>query len=232
MGSAQDTSEFKSLGATGCSSDTGLPPKNIVHSLPLGAMIFDPPFMLDPRNNPAVYGTSDDDHDVAPVAPSPPSASIPLPSSHVARTQSELQLALDQEVAEHRDAAMFYRLVNGIRARQRNDDAAANLANPSLASIIQTHMSDVPTSRNALQVKGVPDVSRLETNRILPTRVPTHPLAAPLGNVVDNQDDGWAIGGFEADGGGVHAAIQEESNGFLEEDQADDEHEGVFEFEL
>jgi hypothetical protein len=45
------------------------------------------------------------------------SVSIPLPSSHVHRTQSELQLHEDEEVAEQRDSTMFYRLVNGIRER-------------------------------------------------------------------------------------------------------------------
>jgi hypothetical protein len=46
------------------------------------------------------------------------SKSIPLPSSHVHRTQSELQLCEDMETAERRDLNMFYRLVNGIRDRQ------------------------------------------------------------------------------------------------------------------
>jgi len=46
--------------------------------------------------------------------------SIPLPSSHVHRTQSELQLCEDMESAERRDLSMFYRLVNGIRERQMN----------------------------------------------------------------------------------------------------------------
>lgn len=46
------------------------------------------------------------------------SQSIPLPSSHVHRTQSEVQLCEDMETAERRDLNMFYRLVNGIRERQ------------------------------------------------------------------------------------------------------------------
>lgn len=46
------------------------------------------------------------------------SQSIPLPASHVHRTQSELQLCEDMEAAERRDLNMFYRLVNGIRERQ------------------------------------------------------------------------------------------------------------------
>jgi hypothetical protein len=46
------------------------------------------------------------------------SQSIPLPSSHVHRTHSEVQLCEDMETAERRDLNMFYRLVNGIRERQ------------------------------------------------------------------------------------------------------------------
>jgi hypothetical protein len=46
------------------------------------------------------------------------SPSIPLPKNHVARTRSEVQLCLDTEEAKQRDLDMFYRLVNGIRARQ------------------------------------------------------------------------------------------------------------------
>ncbi|KAL3904712.1 MAG: hypothetical protein SGILL_009960 [Bacillariaceae sp.] len=48
------------------------------------------------------------------------SQSIPLPSSHVQRTHSEVQLCEDMESAERRDLNMFYRLVNGIRERQVN----------------------------------------------------------------------------------------------------------------
>lgn len=63
------------------------------------------------------------------------SSSIPLPSSHVARTQSELQLSLDQEVAEQRDIDMFYRLVNGIRDRQVDQMSHSE---QSIASIMLT----------------------------------------------------------------------------------------------
>jgi hypothetical protein len=56
------------------------------------------------------------------------SPSIPLPKNHVARTRSEVQLCLDTEEAKQRDLEMFYRLVNGIRARQSTviNDTGAN----------------------------------------------------------------------------------------------------------
>jgi hypothetical protein len=51
------------------------------------------------------------------------SCSIPLPSSHVHRTASELQLSLDELVAEEKEATMFYRLVNGTRERLLTNDS-------------------------------------------------------------------------------------------------------------
>ena len=41
-------------------------------------------------------------------------SSIPLPKSHVQRTESELQFCNDQIAAEYRDSIMFQRLVRGI----------------------------------------------------------------------------------------------------------------------
>jgi hypothetical protein len=48
------------------------------------------------------------------------SQSIPLPDSHIRRTQSELQLIEDKVVAEFRDLCMFYRVV--IRECQDSDE--------------------------------------------------------------------------------------------------------------
>jgi hypothetical protein len=53
------------------------------------------------------------------------SSNIPLPSSHVVRTQSELQLSLDEAAAEQRDATMFYRVLNGLRERQLRGASAS-----------------------------------------------------------------------------------------------------------
>ena len=46
------------------------------------------------------------------------SAAIPLPSTHIPRTKSELQLTEDTAAAEWADMCMFHRLVTGIRERQ------------------------------------------------------------------------------------------------------------------
>lgn len=89
------------------------------------------------------------------------SQNIPLPESHVHRTQSEVQLCQDMESAEQRDLNMFYRLVNGIRDRQmhlvrdnESSNAAAAYYDPahglteaeqSLAHIIHTRNAPVAT---------------------------------------------------------------------------------------
>ncbi len=46
-----------------------------------------------------------------------PSATIPVPQSHIHRTRSELQLTEDLLVAEARDMIMFDRLIRGIRKK-------------------------------------------------------------------------------------------------------------------
>jgi len=92
------------------------------------------------------------------------SQNIPLPMSHMQRTQSEVQLCVDMETAEQRDLNMFYRLVNGIRDRQMNlvresesSAAAAAFYDPahalteaerSLAHIIHTRNAPVERKNN------------------------------------------------------------------------------------
>jgi hypothetical protein len=74
------------------------------------------------------------------------SQSIPLPASHLHRTQSELQLSEDMEAAERRDLNMFYRLVNGIRERQmklvREHETAESIGadvSSSISGIVDQH---------------------------------------------------------------------------------------------
>ncbi|VEU43485.1 unnamed protein product [Pseudo-nitzschia multistriata] len=94
------------------------------------------------------------DSNVRPIEGNRRSQNIPLPMSHMHRTQSEVQLCEDMETAEQRDLNMFYRVVNGIRDRQmqlvrenKSSVAAAAFYNPahglteaerSLAHIIHT----------------------------------------------------------------------------------------------
>jgi len=108
------------------------------------------------------------DSNVRPIENNRRSQHIPLPLSHMHRTQSEVQLCEDMETAEQRDLNMFYRLVNGIRERQMNlvrenesSVAAAAFYNPahglteaerSLAHII--HTRNAPVDRKSTSGSG------------------------------------------------------------------------------
>ena len=47
---------------------------------------------------------------------------IPLPSSHIHRTRSELQLETDQSIAELRESVMFRRLADGMAEKRKGLD--------------------------------------------------------------------------------------------------------------
>jgi hypothetical protein len=110
------------------------------------------------------FGTSNDSHR---------SSSIPLPASHVHRTSSELQLRLDQEVAEARDLNMFYLMVNGIREKQRARD-------PDINDFIQARMRAIHGSHTpqATTVVNIPSVVKVQ---------PT-----------STDEDDWSVTGFVA----------------------------------
>jgi len=145
------------------------------------------------------------------------SSSIPLPSSHVTRTQSELQLSQDQEMAEHRDTNMFYRLVNGIRERQTGPDEDMDMAcspDKHIAGIVKAKFS-----RNQPEIAADDDDSQN-----------WQMLHATLGRVSEaSASDGneWSISGFDS---------QHESNAVTRSSifhhEAEDHDEGVFSLEL
>lgn len=90
--------------------------------------------------------TSSTDDFNATLGPSTPrSSSIPLPSSHVHRTESEVQLFHDQAAAEERDLNMFYRLVNGIRKRQLHGQSRQNEDPSSIPALPRRVIDESPT---------------------------------------------------------------------------------------
>ena len=58
------------------------------------------------------------------------STPIPLPSTHVRRTESEVRLSDDTAIAEQREVHMFYRLLHGIRRRQESGHGAPSVHLP------------------------------------------------------------------------------------------------------
>jgi hypothetical protein len=150
------------------------------------------------------------------------SSSIPLPSTHVARTQSELQLYLDEEVAEQRDTNMFYRLVNGIRERQssptRDVDATSERC---IAGIYQTRLAS--------------HVEVCERNCSFdPADTPNwRSLNSPRQVSEGSTNDEWSINGFDSSQheqpNAVAVAI---TNIALHHEEDDEDDEGVFSLDL
>lgn len=138
------------------------------------------------------------------------SRSIPLPASHVPRTQSELQLSLDEQAAKIREVNMFYRLVNGIRERHQESE--------DMAGIVQTRMAKITHHPNIEQKD--------------PTAVPLPRLDVRVPPVVHFQDgtgDGWSITGFAPGEEGI--STRQQSRQHVECD-TDDEDLGIFAMEL
>lgn len=153
------------------------------------------------------------------------SSSIPLPNSHVARTQSELQLSEDMAAAERRDLCMFYRILRGIRERQdahavpiygqrvgRNENShSRNWENQEVAAMDATRVTPFESfSRNSHLQHG---------ERV---RDPAASLP-PTVRASAHKDNGWSITGFDED-------LQEPYQyAIIEEDTSDD---AIFEMDL
>jgi hypothetical protein len=128
-----------------------------------------------------------------------PSKTIPLPSSHVHRTQSELQLYEDMEVAERKDMNMFYRLVNGIRDRQ------IHIAHGGMGSLYPNTMSILETNSciaNIINTRNTPlDAAPIQT--LDRARTADDAMTGPTrndynrGQGVPGCVDDWSIAGFE-----------------------------------
>jgi len=116
------------------------------------------------------------------------STSIPLPASHVPRTKSELQLCIDEEAAEQRDARMFYRLVNGIRERQQHKKAEASNSircakslNQSISRIVQARLAPLEEAdRLRHQVPGTDKIA-----------------IEPIDEFPRDTSEAWSISGYD-----------------------------------
>lgn len=135
------------------------------------------------------------------------SHAIPMPASHIHRTESEVQLHEDTAVAEYRDQCMFNRLVTGIRHRQHQCNGSA------------FHHEDCITSSNIIALSPVKVEFMEETQRsienIISTRNHSAYFEQDCGEVtpdssqhlhsyqcsqvlqIENNLEDWAIGGFD-----------------------------------
>mmetsp|Transcript_25987 Transcript_25987/g.71289 ORF Transcript_25987/g.71289 Transcript_25987/m.71289 type:complete len:240 (+) Transcript_25987:76-795(+) len=153
--------------------------------------------------------TSIADNNVYPIESNRRSQNIPLPTSHMHRTQSEVQLCEDMETAEQRDLNMFYRLVNGIRDRQMNlirekesSTAAAAIYDPahtlteaerSLAHII--HTRNAPLNRKS----GRSNIKRTTSNNFESNSNLSLNSGVPIleERSAEEDDNEWSPAGFD-----------------------------------
>ena len=155
------------------------------------------------------------------------SSSIPLPSSHVHRTQSELQLRLDQEAAELREMNMFHRLVNGTRDRHSHhsspDDPSSNEYIQSMVHARATNNNNTSATaqqhnnnNNSFEGMGFPR---------LPVPVPPIIQVPPEISLTGGGDGAWSIGGFLP-------ADDDEPGSQQQEEEADDDDGMLFSLDL
>jgi hypothetical protein len=140
------------------------------------------------------------------------SSNIPLPASHVPRTQSELQLTMDQQTAELRDVNMFYLLVNGIRERHPESPRSGE----GIACIVQSRLSNID------------QMPQPELNVQCNFGIPFPQLQLRIPQVVQEVPDCWSITGFlspEEDTIHERTAVNPEYD-------SSDEGEGVFHLDL
>lgn len=171
------------------------------------------------------------------TVPAHRSSSIPLPSSHVARTQSEVQLSADQAAAEQRDNHMFYRLINGLRVRQQtatqsdtHSEGHFVRAEKSAAIILRARRSIIDASA-ANAVDDSSSTSGHSQQQHIQAMWTHHGAEAARKSSESSANDGWSISGFD------HGDDRDRQIGLcLHQDddveEEDDSYEGVFPFDL
>ena len=160
--------------------------------------------------------------DVSSSSPVMRSASIPLPSSHIDRTQSELQLCVDEAAAEQREISMFYRVVNGIRERQQTLAAAHPYP----------HQHQEQTRPTPSHFYSRPYPMADETESSYHTAMPLHAVDDTINGQEDVMDSSWSITGYSEETTGASSATmipQEEVSSPMHEDI---EETGIFELDL
>lgn len=133
------------------------------------------------------------------------SRNIPLPSSHITRTQSELQLSEAVAAAEWQDLCMFYRVVRGIRERQqphRSDGVPMNADPCELGdkkAPLHFTRADFATMNSAkvTPFESSSEHSPLGHDRHAHNDVARLPQSAQFGVPSRQDESGWSITGFD-----------------------------------
>lgn len=153
-----------------------------------------------------------------------------MPSYHVPRTHSEVQLREDTEAAEWRDLCMFYRVINGIRDRQAlHSTHSGGKDGFEISTNEQLDHTMFPQDHSRWPMESVaPNVSSEEIRYAesnmhceLPDRL-QHILSNDFETRPD-MNDGWSITGYDEVPDHKIVAV-------VEDDDADDDE--VFSMEL
>lgn len=133
------------------------------------------------------------------------SRTIQFPSSHVTRTQSELQLSEDMAAAEWKDLCMFYRVVGGIRKQQEQHLS-------STVGGVPIHQEQHKPRHNPVRDWTGKDVSATTDTaaRVTPfdssegsspqdRKMTPYPQSLLLKSPRRSNDGGWSITGFDDD---------------------------------
>lgn len=131
----------------------------------------------------------------------------PLPKSHVARTQSELQLSEDMAAAEWQDLCMFYRVVGGIRAQQQQCSRRQGV--PIQVQRGPQHKEETQSQKPIRDWTGKDVSSTVDTAaRVTPfdpsspqaqRTLPPYPKSLLRKSPKRSFDGGWSITGFDED---------------------------------
>jgi len=131
------------------------------------------------------------------------SLAIPMPASHIHRTDSEVQLHEDTAVAEYRDQCMFNRLVRGIRNRHQQssvlgpNDCRRSRDNIPTFPVTDAFMEETDKSiENIMSTRNYPthsgDLHRFQQSDTYQTEESMQLVRHPSRELED-----WVIEGFD-----------------------------------
>ena len=157
--------------------DVPTPAKNAVFSFTSHANTDDGGTDQASTNSPAKLAASSRlSHDTALPLVSANRGAIPLPSSHIHRTASEINLIFDQKTAAARERVMFQRIVSGMVSRQHERQITLSVkvsAATTNAQAKHTIRSDKKDGKSCTESHPVPlSVANASSQRLLESITP------------------------------------------------------------
>eukprot|EP00540_Astrosyne_radiata_P015142 CAMPEP_0116825980 /NCGR_PEP_ID=MMETSP0418-20121206/2276_1 /TAXON_ID=1158023 /ORGANISM="Astrosyne radiata, Strain 13vi08-1A" /LENGTH=185 /DNA_ID=CAMNT_0004454567 /DNA_START=190 /DNA_END=748 /DNA_ORIENTATION=+ len=159
---------------------------------------------------------------------------IPLPSYHIPKTQSEKQLCEDMAAAEWRDLCMFYRVVHGIRERQASNRQSTVYEDPTVQNIVLARHTSVPMTGTKTTLQSSSEAFLQGDNRN--NGIVVGGFLNSVGPVEKEEDssDMWSITGFDDDypEEEPHTHVTVVETDVETDDGTEEESDGVFSIDL